>query len=194
MADINTLITNFFVNVGDVVQAASRASNPPDSDVAITAATLPLTGSSNRTTYLIDGTNYFGALKQEIEALKAGGTDRFFYSNSWHLGTTPTPNVVQIGEGTFTSAWKDDAIGPGALYEMPAFALKDNSPGPFHPMQQDIIDMVNAGVDVRLLVWASPFLVNLQRAANELPQYWAINVHSLQSVLELRNKPQMYNK
>jgi phosphatidylserine/phosphatidylglycerophosphate/cardiolipin synthase-like enzyme len=189
MPDINTLITDFFVNVGDPVQAPSSPTDP--NDVAITAATLPLTASGSRTTYLIDGTNYFGALKQEIEALKAGGTDKFFYSNSWHLGLTPTPDMVQIAEGSFTSAWQEEASDH--LPKFPPFALKDESAGPFHPMQEDIIQMVDAGVDVRLLVWASPLLVNFKKAEARLGQIWAINVHSLQSVLELRNTPQMSN-
>lgn len=193
MADINLLKTRYFVNLGDVVQAGE---GPGDPDVAITAATLPLTGGNNRAAYLIDGTNYFGALRQEIAALKAGGSDRFFYTNSWHLGTMPTPDMVSIGEGAFTSAWKRDAtdVQKGTLYEMPAFALKDESPGPFTPLQDDLVAMATAGVDVRLLVWASPFLVNLEQVANVLPQYWAINVHSLLSVLELRNQPVLFNR
>jgi phosphatidylserine/phosphatidylglycerophosphate/cardiolipin synthase-like enzyme len=186
MSDINTLITNFFVNVGDVIEPGGSPSDP---DLTITPDTLPQTGTGNRTTYLIDGTNYFGALKQEIAALIAGGMDRFFYTNSWHCGLTATPDMVQIGEGTFTSAWKAQATDEarGGLLAMPAFDLKDDSAGPFHPFQDDLVAMANAGVDVRLLVWASPFLVNLEKAANRLFQYWAINVHSLQSVLALRD-------
>lgn len=193
MADIDPLKSRFFVNLGDVVQAGE---SPSDADRATTATNLPFTTGGNRTTYLIDGTNYFGAIMQEIAALKAGGVDRFFYSNSWHLGTTPTPNMVSIGEGSFTSAWQADASDPddGPLPDWPEFALKDESSGPFHPLHEDIIQMVDAGVDVRLLVWASPFLVNLQQAANELMQFWAINLHSLQSVLKLRDTPQMHDK
>ena len=189
MADINALKTKFFVNLGDVVQAGDE---PSDADIAITAATLPFTSGSNRTAYFIDGTNYFGALMQEIAALKAGGNDRFFYTNSWHLGTTPTPGVVQIAEGTFTSAWKAEA--KRHFMDVPAFELKDDTTGPFHPLQDDFLQMVDAGVDVRLLVWANPFLVNFEQAASKVMQYWAINVHSLASALELRNKSQMHHR
>jgi len=189
MADIDTLIADFFANLGDVVQAAS---NPPDPDVAIAAATLPQTDAGILATHFIDGTNYFGAIKSEIAALLAGGTDRFFYSNSWSLGTSPTPGVVEIAEGSFTSAWKDDAAAAAGA-EIP-FQLEDASGGPFHPFQDDIKAMSDAGVDVRFLVWASPFLVNLEEAGRKIEQYWAINVHSLRSILDLRQIPSMYNK
>lgn len=189
MADISTLITNFFVNPGDVVQAAS---NPPDPDVAIAATTLPQTDAGIQTTHFIDGTNYFAAIKGEIATLLAGGTDRFFYSNSWSLGTSPTPGVVEIAEGTFTSAWKDDAAAAAGA-EIP-FQLEDASGGPFHPFQDDIKAMSDGGVDVRFLVWASPFLVNLEEAGRQIEQYWAINVHSLRSILDLRQISSMYNK
>jgi phosphatidylserine/phosphatidylglycerophosphate/cardiolipin synthase-like enzyme len=194
MPDINTLIMNFFVNVGDVVQAASRASDPDD--IAITVSTLPQTEAGIRATHLIDGTNYFSALKGEIAGLLAGGTDRFFYTSSWALGTSPTPDMVPIAEGSFTSAWQADARTFAGTEK--AFQLEDTSAGPFHPFQDDIKAMSDAGVDVRLLVWASPYLVNLERFAkaggNFTMQYWAINVHSLRSILDLRQITSMYNK
>jgi phosphatidylserine/phosphatidylglycerophosphate/cardiolipin synthase-like enzyme len=193
MADIDTLINDFFVNLGDVVQAASSPGSP---DVAITAATLPQSDAGVRITHLIDGINYFGALKAEVAALKAGGTDRFFYSNSWCLGTSPTPNMVPIGEGTLTSAWRENAAQ--FVGNEIAFQLEDSAVGPFHPFQEDIRAMSDSGVDVRFLVWASPFLVNFKAAATAggavTLQYWGVNVHSLRSVLDLRQIPSMSNK
>lgn len=186
MPDINALMTTFFVNVGDVIQAAE---DPSGADLAITAATRPQTDSNNQATHLIDGQNYFGALRAEIAKLLAGGNDRFFYTNSWQLGLSPSPSMVEIGEGSFTSAWQQDA---SRAFSFPAFELHDGSGGPFHPMKDDIASMVAAGVDVRILAWGSPFLVNFEEVSKASPgvlQYWAVNVHSLRSVVDLRQLP-----
>ena len=51
--------------------------------------------------------------------------------------------------------------------------------GPFHPLRDDFLQMVDAGVDVRKYRAANPFLVNFEQAASKVMQYWAINVHSL---------------
>jgi phosphatidylserine/phosphatidylglycerophosphate/cardiolipin synthase-like enzyme len=189
MADINALKNAFFVNVGDLVQAASSPSDP---DIAITAANRPQTEGGCRATYLIDGENYFGALKSEIASLLAGGTDRFFYTNSWHLGTSRTPDtVVQIAEGTLTSAWKANA---NDIISQPAFEIQAAGGTPSHPFIEDIGQMVAAGVDVRLSVWASTFLVNFKEAERDFEQLWEINVHSLQSALDIRQLPGMADK
>ena len=146
MADINLLKNAFFVNIGDVVQAGG---SPTAADVGITAGTVPLTEGGCRTTHLIDGSSYFSMIQGEIDRLLAGGVDRFFYTNSWYLGTSRTPGLVEIGEGTFTSAWREDAqqhVGAD-----PPFELQDGTP-PYHPFYEDIQRMADAGVDVRLLV------------------------------------------
>lgn len=188
MADINALKNTFFVNIGDVVQADD---DPSDPDIAITAATRPETSAGCRATYLIDGQNYFAALRAEINALTAGGTDRFFYTTSWHLGTTKAPDQTGILEGSVTSAWAQD-LHTG-IVALPPFELQDGNP-PYHPFSEDLKAMVAAGVDVRLLVWASPFLVNFKQAGSRLLQMWSINIQSLQSVLDLRQLPGMLNK
>ena len=193
MPDIDTLIANFFVNVGDPVQAAN---SPDDPDVPVTSATVPFTDANVKATPLIDGVNYFGALRQEIDALLAGGTDKFFYTASWGLGTSPTPDIVPIQEGTFTSAWKANA--KEFVGNEKAFQLEDNSAGPFHPFQDDIVAMQQANVDFRAFVWASPFLVNFEAAAkaggNYTMQYWGVNIHSLRCVMDLRARAGLYSK
>ena len=199
MADINALIADYFVSEGDVVQAADTPGAP---DVAITSSTVPETASGGRVTHLIDGVNYFGELRTEVANLLAGGSDRFFYTNSWALGTSPTPGLVPIGEGTLTSAWQENAKntmdGKCHFGDEPAFQLQGTSGGPYHPFQDDIRDMAQAGVDVRVLVWASPFLVNFKQAATAAGcyslQYWGVNVHSLRSVLDLRSLQNMHDK
>lgn len=193
MADINSLIASFFVNDGDPVEAAN---NPNDPDVAVTSASRPFTDAGVKATALIDGVNYFGAVRQEIAALLAGGTDRFFYTASWIMQTSATPDFVQIGEGSVTSAWKENARN-WVWTEQP-FQLEDTTAGPFHPFRDDIRSMVQAGVDFRALVWASPFLVNFQAAARAggtyTMQYWGVNVTSLQSILDLRTLPGLESK
>lgn len=191
MADIDTLIGEYFVNVGDMVQAGAAPSDP---DIAVTADTRPQTDALTRTTHLIDGAGYFGALREDIAALLAGGTDRFFYTHSWYLGLPPTPSFVQIGEGTLTSAWQADAH---QALNYSTFQLEDETGGPFHPMRDDLAQLAAAGVDVRILAWASPFLVSLQQAAMQSPttfQVWASNVHTLLSVIDLRTLPGLQDK
>jgi len=188
MADIDALMTKFFVNVGDVVAATS---DPQGADAAVTATTRPQTDSDSQAVHLIDGQNYFGALRTEIADLLAGGNDRFFYTNSWHFGLSQLPDIVQIGEGSFTSAWHEDAKKGFNGLSFPPFELTDGSGGPFHPMRDDIVQMVGAGVDVRILAWASPFIVNFEKAGRTSLQYWATNLHSLRSAVDLRPLPGM---
>jgi phosphatidylserine/phosphatidylglycerophosphate/cardiolipin synthase-like enzyme len=185
MTDIDTLVTQFFVNDGDVVQAPMDPSSTVDT--AISTTTMPETDFGNTAVHLIDGENYFGALRKEIaKLLGGGGLYRFFYTNCWHLGISKSPDMVAIGEGSFTSAWQMDA---SQQFVLPPFELHDDTVGPFHPMKDDILAMQAAGVDVRILAWADPFLVNFEEAATRadaLKQYWAINVHTLRSVSDLR--------
>jgi phosphatidylserine/phosphatidylglycerophosphate/cardiolipin synthase-like enzyme len=186
MAGIDDLVAAFFVNVGDVVAAASEADG---AERAITAATRPQTDPGGRTTHLIDGQNYFGALRTEIANLLAGGSDRFFYTTSWHFGLSHLPELVQIGEGSFTSAWQANARD--GLSELPAFQLDDSSGGTFHAFSDDLVQLVAAGVDVRILAWATPFLVNFEQASREARQHWATNIHSLRSATDLRQRAGM---
>jgi phosphatidylserine/phosphatidylglycerophosphate/cardiolipin synthase-like enzyme len=202
MPDINAQIADFFVHEGDLVQAADTPDAP---DVAITSSTVPETESGARITHLIDGVNYFGELRKDIAKLLAGGSDRFFYTNSWTLGTSPTPDVVPIAGGLFPSAWQASAkrqtLPSGKtcnFWDQPAIQLQDDTDGPFRPFHDDIRDMAQAGVDVRVLVWANPFLVDFKQAAFAAGcftlQYWGVNVHSLRSLLDLRLLQNMRNK
>ena len=119
----------------------------------------------------------FGALMQEIAALKASGNDRFFYTNKLASGHDTNAGSGADRRGPLRRRGKRKRRG--TLWTVPAFELKDDTTGPFHPLQDDFLQMVDAGVDVRLLVWANPFLVNFEQAASKVMQYWAINVHSL---------------
>lgn len=188
MADINALMAAFFVNNGDVVQANADPGGP---EIAIDASTRPLTSADTRATYLIDGANYFGAIKSEITNLLSGGNDRFFYTAGWQIGFSDAPDNAAIGEGSFTSAWKMDAL-PG-IAAFPAFELQVG-PGPFTKMMDDIKAMAAAGVDVRVLPWATPMLVNFEIAARKVQQPWSVNIHSLRSTLDLRALPGMEKK
>jgi phosphatidylserine/phosphatidylglycerophosphate/cardiolipin synthase-like enzyme len=188
MVDINALMWTFFVNVGDVVQANSDPTGP---DVAIVATTRPVTSENTRTTYLIDGENYFAAVKAEITSLLAGGVDRFFYTAGWEIGLSDAPDNAAIGEGSVTSAWNMDAVAGVAAF--PALELQVG-PAPFTKMIDDIKAMAAAGVDVRVLPWASPLLVNYREAALKADQAWSVNIHSLRSTLDLRALPGMEKK
>ncbi|MEO6156863.1 MAG: hypothetical protein ABIQ39_04450, partial [Ilumatobacteraceae bacterium] len=188
MVNINALMSTFFVNVGDVVQANG---DPSGADVAITATTRPATSADTKTTYLIDGDNYFKAIKAEITGLLAGGTDRFFYTAGWEIGFSDAPNNAAIGDGVVTSAWKMDAHAGVASF--PAFELQVGA-APYTKMIDDVKAMAAAGVDVRVLPWASPLLVNFKEAALKADQAWSVNLHSLQSAIDVRALPNMEKK
>jgi hypothetical protein len=180
MANINALKASFFVNLGDVVQANSDPAGP---DVAVTAGTRPQTDRDTKATYLIDGENYFGAIKDEIKKLLIGGVDRFFYTAGWQVGLSDAPDTAAIGEGSVTSAWSD-AVMPG-IATLPAFELQTAAGPPYTKMIDDVKAMAAAGVDVRVLPWATPLLVNFQQAQQNAQQPWAVNLHSLQTALDL---------
>lgn len=168
MVDINALKNEFFVQLGDVVQASSFPGFP---DITTTAATTPQTEGGCKTTYLVDGSNYFGQLKSDIANLINVETPgRFFYTNSWWLGTSKMPT---------------GALAP--------FELQDGL-SPNRPFEEDIRKMVEKKVDVRILAWASPLLLNSFWAGFFQEGLKNINLHTLRSAVDLRKLPGMSGK
>jgi phosphatidylserine/phosphatidylglycerophosphate/cardiolipin synthase-like enzyme len=164
----------YFVQAADIKELGER---------------VPDTSGGNFVEYLIDGDAYFTAIKEEIDALLVGGTDRFFYFTDWHLGLVQGPTSITTDPGMILSAWTRDAN----LSSVQPFDL-DGASGPASTLIDQLAQMSGSGVDVRALVWASPILVEYKQAASQLNSYWQTNVHSLLSVHALRQRDGMANK
>jgi phosphatidylserine/phosphatidylglycerophosphate/cardiolipin synthase-like enzyme len=168
MTDIATQIASFFVNNGDIHE-------PGES--------VPHTSKDNVVAPLVDGDNYFHALRAEVDALKGvGGTGKFFYFSNWSLelaaytGGSPTMQGVK---GSWTHP-----LGP-----VKPFKLNDQQGGSYPDFIDELALMSTNGTDVRVLVWINPFIVKLEEAAKIA--YYDVNAFNLLSVDELRHKPRM---
>jgi phosphatidylserine/phosphatidylglycerophosphate/cardiolipin synthase-like enzyme len=160
------------------------------SDVEIEGEVVPSTTGGNAVEHLIDGHEYFHALRGEITTLLAGGTNRFFYFSDWRLGLAQGPEEVTSGPGSLTSAWTMDGNASG----LSPFRLDDGTSPPPPIMLNQLEDMSRAGVDVRALVWISPLIVDFERAARQLGGIWTVNMHSVISTILLRARHGMRHK
>lgn len=150
------------------------------SDLEITGERVPLTSDGCRVTHLIDGNNLFGALRTEVDAFKlAGAGNRFFYFTDWWLSLTDIHATVSAG-GTPTAF--DEAV------DAEAFHLDDGSGAAFPPFIEEIAVMAAQDVDVRGLVWVSPFVLKYEPVANREGRY-SNYASSLLSVDALRQLP-----
>jgi phosphatidylserine/phosphatidylglycerophosphate/cardiolipin synthase-like enzyme len=159
-------------------------------DISMPGEVVPDTQGGNTVTALIEGNAYFGAIKNEIAARLAGGTNRYFYFANWCLGAVDGPGPVTTGQGS--SAWTLDPLIAGVS----AFELNDGSGGPYDKLFDKLVAMVAAGVDVRIFLWVNPFLVNNKEAASDpkLESYWAVNVLTLMSAIALQEQPGMADR
>jgi phosphatidylserine/phosphatidylglycerophosphate/cardiolipin synthase-like enzyme len=173
--DINVIVANFFVDAADLTAAGS-----------IPGELVPDTTSTNTVTPLIDGDNYFGALRAEVDALKAPGgpPGRFFYFTSWWLELVyGSPGTVESGDDS--TAWR------GPVRGSTAFKLDDESGGAFPIFLQELEDMAANGVDVRALPWVNPFIPNVEAASAAAPSLFAVNAATLESAAAMRRKPHL---
>jgi phosphatidylserine/phosphatidylglycerophosphate/cardiolipin synthase-like enzyme len=167
---IGTRIAKYFVTAGDL---------------EITGEDVPLTAQDCRATYLIDGENYFNAIKDEMDALAASGhANRFFYFADWVLTL-----VSYSGDATSHGGW------PSAFsknVELSPFEIVDSS-GNTTPMLDALANLAANGVDVRALAWVSPFVLKYQKVAEvvNLYDYFAGSVLSIDAI---RKKPGLANK
>jgi phosphatidylserine/phosphatidylglycerophosphate/cardiolipin synthase-like enzyme len=161
---ISTLISKFFVAAADV-------SAPGES--------VPATSAGNIVTPLVDGDNYFGALRKEVDALKASsGTDKFFYFASWWLALAPfAGGAVAAGDGS--TAWTD------SLGAITPFVLDDESGPSFPYFIDELKAMAAAGTDVSAFGWVNPLVVQSQEAADVSGMY-EVNASNLLSINAMR--------
>ncbi len=172
MANISQLLAQFFVD---------------NSDVSAPGEMVPSTTTDNRVTHLIDGSNYFGALRQEVNALSLpGGNGKFFYFMNWLLGLAAFPAGTATVGGT-PSAWQQSFDGN------PAFILDDMSGASFSPFIDELALMAANDTDVRALLWVSPFVLDIEKAAAASGLY-NVNATTLLSADALRAKPHMGTK
>lgn len=169
MTDIATQIASFFVNSGDV-------NDPGES--------LPHTSAGNTVTPLVDGDNYFHALRTEVDTLKAaGGTGKFFYFANWWLALAAyAGGSAAMGSGV--TAWT------GSISPITPFKLDDEQGGPYPDFIDELATMSANGTDVRALGWISPLIVQYQEAAGRSGMYH-VNASTLLSVDAIRKLPGM---
>jgi phosphatidylserine/phosphatidylglycerophosphate/cardiolipin synthase-like enzyme len=155
------------------------------SDIVINGEDVPVTSSECRVTHLIDGSNYFGALRQEVDAFKAAGAgNRFFYFTDWLLTLIDYAGTAVAGG--VPTAFPE----PVRSY---AFHLDDKSGGAFPPFIDELAAMAANGVDVRALVWVSPFVLEYKMVAEKEKRY-SNYASSVLSVDALRKKPGLEHK
>lgn len=172
MTGISTLLANFFVNNGDI---------------SMPGEVVPHTSTGNRVTALIDGNQYFGALRKEVDAFKKpGGTNKFFYFANWWACLTDYEGG-EITAGKSLGAWTSK------LPFLTAFKLDDGLSQSYDDFIDEIGDMSTNGTDVRAFLWVNPLVVSHKQAA-EASQYYLVNATNLLSVDLLRDQPNMGKK
>jgi phosphatidylserine/phosphatidylglycerophosphate/cardiolipin synthase-like enzyme len=153
-----------------------------DVDGTLGGIQVPVTTEQNRVTYLIDGTEYFGALRQEVEAFKqAGSASRFFYFTDWVLWLTDYNGTATVGG--LPSAWTEPI-------NTTAFHLDDLSGGTFPPFLDELAALAANDIDVRALGFVSPFVLNINEVAEKNGHY-SDYAGTLLSIQALRDKPGM---
>jgi phosphatidylserine/phosphatidylglycerophosphate/cardiolipin synthase-like enzyme len=174
--DINQIVASFFVAAADVTGAGS-----------VPGEMVPDTTGTNQVTHLIDGDNYFGALRTEVDALKAAGVaaDSFFYFANWWLEFGFAPG------GSVESGPNDSTAWRGKIDPSTAFILDDEKGGAYPKFLDELEAMAANGVDVRALPWVNPFIPNYGEVGGRVPGLFVVNVSSLTSASMMRAKPHL---
>jgi phosphatidylserine/phosphatidylglycerophosphate/cardiolipin synthase-like enzyme len=187
MSDISSDTLNYFVQTYDVALSDEPGSDSTKAARTLAGARVPHTSSGNTVDYLIDGHNYFAAILHEIDALLKGGTDRYFYFANWVVGLVDPPTNLTI-DPPILSAWT------GAINEptWTPFRLDDGK-APDPPLFLDKLEaMAKDKVDVRVLAWTSLFTEQKQ-IKEKAGSIWLVNMYTLKSVSELRERPHLRN-
>lgn len=170
------------------------------SDVSSPGESVPQTSDGNVVTPLIDGDDYFGALRAEVTALKApGGDGKFFYFANWWLALTDVAaGSLQMGSGSSgassdsssSSSTSGSSTWNGTMFGNSAFVLDDESGGSFPKFIDELADMSSNGTDVRAFAWVNPLVVTAEEAAKQSGVFH-VNAMSLLSVDAIRQKAGM---
>ncbi|KAB2390020.1 phospholipase D family protein [Actinomadura montaniterrae] len=177
MADIDALLKKYFVQPEDTV--------PPSQP-------LPATFKGCEVTPLIDGTTYFDELKKQLAKLGVGSpaenAQQFIYIAGWDLHLMGGKILPAPGSsGTYTP-----------LVEL---AKPFSLDGPALPDQlNDLLKAkARAGVDVRILGWASFAImadnyVQSKGVEHGLANIRNVNLATLTAVMDLRTEPKLAEK
>jgi phosphatidylserine/phosphatidylglycerophosphate/cardiolipin synthase-like enzyme len=172
MTGITTLLAKFFVN---------------NADITMPGEVVPHTSTGNRVTALIDGNNYFGALRKEVDVLKKpGGSKKFFYFANWWM-CLRNYEGGEITAGRSLSAWTSK------LPFLTAFKLDDGLSQGYADFIDEIDEMSANDTDVRALLWVNPLMVSYKEAA-EASEYYLVNATNLLSADLLRSQTNMDKK
>ena len=135
---------------------------------------------NHRTVAFIDGDAYFTAIRDEITTLGPTTTpNRFFYLSAWWLGLSSFNGTLRLG-------YKFLDRGIDKTWDYPAAYSDFTLPGSKKPLEEQLEDMVNQKVDVRVLPWVSPFATT-EWIVKQSPA-GSLNLHTLVSVRNLRAK------
>ncbi|QXJ20400.1 hypothetical protein AGRA3207_001106 [Actinomadura graeca] len=142
----------------------------------------------NRVEALVDAAAYFGALDDEIAALKAGtGTGRYFYLSAWWLGLVGRTGTVEVGDSGDTAG--GSARRSGTRWSLKVEAERFVLPKSKRALLYELCELAMKGVDVRVLAWTSPFLPKYKPVADKVPGVAALNLHTILSADALRTAP-----
>lgn len=171
---------------------------PMDADrgetAPLQAAPDSLTG--NQVDYYIDGLKYFTALEDEMDALlAAAGPGRYFYMSAWWFGlaaeTVDAPVNVTPATGLTAKLFaqvKPELAAPWQVKFSAAYTALI-LPRSGKSLGTRLQELNTAGVDVRVLAWASPFACfNLAQFSQGLGGLTTMNLHTLLGVRELRRR------
>ena len=153
-----------------------------EADIEIIGEVVPNESRGNTVEHLIDGVDYFGSIKTEVERLLQSGNNRFFYFADWALGLVQGPISPLIG--TDTSAWAVET--PPEISASKPFQLDEDPTHP--PLIDQLAEMNNQGIDVRALVWVHPIIMLDEGVSQALKTLWNFNAHTLLSLKALRDR------
>ena len=137
---------------------------------------------NHRAEALIDGNAYFTAIREEIRTLGNTTPNRFFYMTAWWLGVSSIDQRLLID-----NKWSFPPDPPAATPPPPPPKLTIPGltlPASNKPFEKQLEDLVQKGVDVRVLPWAFPFANNEKIVIGT--DLGALYFHTLLSVRNLR--------
>ncbi|WP_067457482.1 phospholipase D family protein [Actinomadura macra] len=146
----------------------------------------------NHVEALVDAVAYFGALDDEIAALKAGrGPGRYFYLSAWWLGLVGHTGAVAVESFGAKAGEIAKRFGVQPRWSLTVEAEQFVLPKSGRALLYELCELAMKGVDVRVLAWTSPFLPKYKPVADKVPGVAALNLHTILSVDALRSAPAM---
>lgn len=157
-----------------------------NADLAPGETTHPYQSAGNTVMTLVDAHSYFGALRDEVNALKAsGGSGKFFYFTNWLLQLLADPGGTPSAGSTSWTA---------TVLPIQPFKLDNGSGAAVPDFIDELAEMAANSTDVRALIWVSPLVLSYEAAAGKAGYIYSNNAQGARSVHALRQKPNMAAK